>query len=47
MERMMERLTVSERNLPIENPSTPQVHGPNFRRNPPQIRQTDPRDQRE
>jgi hypothetical protein len=47
MERMMERLTVSERNPPRENPLAPQVRNPNFRRNHPQIRQRDPRDQRE
>jgi hypothetical protein len=47
MERMMERLTVSERNPPRENPPAPQIWNPNFRRNPPQIRQRDPRDQRE
>jgi hypothetical protein len=47
VERMMERLTVSDRNPPRENPTAPQVRNPNFRRNPPQIRQRDPRDQRE
>jgi hypothetical protein len=47
MERMMERLTLSERNPPRENPPAPLVQNPNFRRNPPQIRQRDPRDQRE
>jgi hypothetical protein len=47
MERMMERLTVLERNPPRENPPAPQVQNPNFRRNPPQIRQRDPRDERE
>jgi L-rhamnose mutarotase len=47
MERMMERLTVSEINPPRENPPAPKVQNPNFRRNPPQIRQRDPRDQRE
>jgi hypothetical protein len=44
---MMERLTVSERNPPRENQPAPQIHNPNFRRNPPQIRQRDLRDQRE
>jgi hypothetical protein len=47
MERMMEILTVSERNPLIENPPAPQIQNPNFRRNPLQIRQRDPRDQRE
>jgi hypothetical protein len=47
MERMMERLTISEGNPPRENPPTPQIRNPNFRRNPPQIRQRHPRDQRE
>ena len=47
VERMMERLTVSDINPPRENPLAPQVRNPNFRRNPPQIRQRDPRDQRE
>jgi hypothetical protein len=47
VEVMMERLTVSDRNPPRENPPAPQVRNPNFRRNPPQIRQRDPRDQRE
>jgi hypothetical protein len=47
VEIMMERLTVSDRNPPRENPPAPQVRNPNFRRNPPQIRQRDPRDQRE
>jgi hypothetical protein len=45
--REMERLTISDRNPPRENPPAPQVRNPNFRRNPPQIRQRDPRDQRE
>jgi hypothetical protein len=47
MERMMERLTVLDRNPPRENPLAPQVRNPNFKRNPHQIRQKDPRDQRE
>jgi hypothetical protein len=47
VERMMERLTVSERNPLRDDPLAPQVWNPNFRRNPPQIRQRDPRDQRE
>jgi hypothetical protein len=47
MEKMMERLTITNRNPPKENQATPQIRNPNFRRNPPQIRQRDPRDQRE
>jgi hypothetical protein len=47
VERMMERLTVTERNPPRENQPSPQIQNPNFRRKPPQIRQRDPRDQRE
>ena len=47
VERMMERLTVSDINPLRENPTAPQVRNSNFRRNPPQIRQRDPRDQRE
>jgi hypothetical protein len=47
MERMMERLTITDRNPPRENQAAPQIQNPNFRRNPPQIRQRDPRDQRE
>jgi hypothetical protein len=33
--------------LPRENQPAPQIRNPNFRRNPPQIRQREPRDQRE
>jgi hypothetical protein len=47
MERMMERLTIANKNPPRENQAAPQIQNPNFRRNPPQIRQRDPRDQRE
>jgi ribonuclease HI len=47
MERMMERLTIAERNPPRDNQATPPIRNPNFRRNLPQIRQRDPRDQRE
>jgi hypothetical protein len=47
MERMMERLTIADRNPPRENQDAPRVRNPNFRRNPPQIRQREPRDQRE
>jgi hypothetical protein len=38
VERMMERLTVIERNPPRENQPVPQIQNPNFKRNPPQIR---------
>jgi hypothetical protein len=47
MERMMERITVSKRNPPRENQPAPQIRNPNFRSNPQQIRQRDPKDQRE
>jgi hypothetical protein len=47
MEIMMERLTVSKRKPPRENLPSPQIQNFNFRRNPPQIRQRYPRDQRE
>jgi hypothetical protein len=47
MERMMERLTITDRNPPTENQPATQIKNPNFRRNPPQIRQRDSRDQRE
>jgi hypothetical protein len=47
MEKMMERLTMTDRNPPRENQDTPQIKNPNFRINPPHIRQRDPRDQRE
>jgi hypothetical protein len=47
IELMLERMTVSDRNPPRDNTPAPQVRNPNFRRNPPQIRQRDPRDQRE
>ena len=47
MERMMERLTIADRNPPRENQAAPQIQNPNFRRNMPEIRQRDPRDQRE
>jgi hypothetical protein len=46
MERMMEILKINDRNPPRENHPTPQIQNPNFRRNPPQIRQREPRDQR-
>jgi hypothetical protein len=44
MERMMERLEITDRNPPRENQPGPQIRNPNFRRNPPQIRQREPRD---
>jgi hypothetical protein len=47
MERMMERLYIIDRNPPRENQPGPQIKNPNFRRNPPQIRQREPREQRE
>ena len=47
MEKMMERLTITDRNPPRENQVSPQIRNLNFRRNPPQIRQRDPRYQRE
>jgi hypothetical protein len=45
MERMMERLEITDRNPPRENQPAPQIQNPNFRRNPPQIRQREPREQ--
>jgi hypothetical protein len=47
MERQMERLEITDRNPPRENQPDPQIQNPNFRRNPPQLRQREPRDQRE
>jgi hypothetical protein len=47
MERMMEKLQINDRNSPRENQPAPQIQNPNFRRNPPQIRQREPRDQME
>ena len=47
MERMMEILEINDRNPPRENQPGPQIRNPNFRRNPPQIRQREPREQRE
>jgi hypothetical protein len=38
MERMMERLDITDRNPPRENQPGPQIINPNFRRNPPQIK---------
>jgi hypothetical protein len=45
--RLMERLEINDRNPPRENQPGSQIQNPNFRRNPPQIRQREPRDQRE
>jgi hypothetical protein len=47
LELMLERVNVLDKNPPRDNTPTPQVQNPNFRRNPPQIRQRDSRDQRE
>jgi hypothetical protein len=46
MEEMMEILTITDGKSPRENQVSPQIRNPNLRRNPPQIRQRDPRDQR-
>jgi hypothetical protein len=35
MEKMMERLTITDRNPPRENQDASQIRNPNFRRNPP------------
>jgi hypothetical protein len=35
MEKMMERLTITNKNPPRENQATRQIRNPNFRRNPP------------
>jgi hypothetical protein len=35
MERMMERLTITDRNPPRENQAAPHIWNLNFRRNPP------------
>jgi hypothetical protein len=47
MEKMMERLTITDRNPPRENQAAPQIQKPKLQKKPPQIRQRDPRDQRE
>jgi len=47
LELLLERVNVSDRNPPRDNTPAPPIRNPNFRRNPPQIRQRDPRDQRE
>ena len=44
MERMMEIITIDDRDAPRENQLDPQIKNPNFRRNPPQIKQRDKRD---
>jgi len=45
VELMLERMNFSDINPPRDNTPAPQIRNPNFRRNPPQIRQRDPRDQ--
>jgi hypothetical protein len=47
IEKMMERFTITNMNPPKENQTAPQIRNLNFRRNPPQIRQRDPRDKQE
>jgi hypothetical protein len=47
LELLLERVNLSDRNPPRDNTPAPLIQNPNFRRNPPQIRQRDPRDQRE
>jgi hypothetical protein len=47
MEIMVERLEITDRKPPRENQPGPQIRNPNFRRNPPQMRQREPREQRE
>jgi ribonuclease HI len=47
LELLLERVNVSDRNPPRDNTPTPLIRNPNFRINPPQIRQRDPRDQRD
>jgi hypothetical protein len=44
---LLERSNISDRNPLRDDTPAPQIRNPNFRRNPPQIRQRDPRDQRE
>ena len=41
----MERLEITDRNPPRENQHGSLIRNPNFRRNPPQIRQREPREQ--
>jgi hypothetical protein len=47
VELMMERMNLSNRNPLRDNTPAPHIRNPNFRRNPPQIRQRDPRDPRD
>jgi hypothetical protein len=47
LELLIERTSISDRNPPRDNAPAPQIRNPNFRRNPPQIRQRAPRDQRD
>jgi hypothetical protein len=47
MERMMERLQITDRNPPRVNQPSPQIRNPNLRRNPPHIRKRDPREKQE
>jgi hypothetical protein len=44
---MMDRLQINDKNSPRENQPTPQIRNPNFMRNPPQIKEREPKDQRE
>jgi hypothetical protein len=44
---LLERSNISDRNPPRDDSPAPQIRNPNFRRNPPPIRQRDPRDQRD
>jgi hypothetical protein len=43
----MERLEIDDINPLRVNQPSPQIRNPNFIRNPPQIRQIEPKDQRE
>jgi hypothetical protein len=47
MERKIEILDITHRTPPRENQLGPQIRNLNFRRNPPQIREREPREQRE
>jgi hypothetical protein len=47
LELLMERTSISDRNPSRDNTPAPQIRNPNFRRNPPQIRQRDQRDPRD
>jgi hypothetical protein len=44
---LLERSNISDRNPLRDDSPAPQIRNPNFRRNPPPIRQRDPRDQRD